>query len=155
MRTIWFIDTSVLCELVRVPGKDQQHKAIAAEFKKRIHDGDRFIIPITAVVETGNHICNAKVGDRRGAAGRFSGFLKSVVDGTVPWVVNDVEWGPQFLDRFLAGGSTGQSFIDLAGNGLMGGGDVAILVERDDLSARSPGLVVKVWTLEAVMGAYA
>ena len=155
MRTIWFIDTSVLCELVKVPGKDQQHKEISAEFKKRIQDGDRFVIPITAVVETGNHIANAKTGDRRGAATTLSQFLHMVATGTPPWEINDVHWGPEFVIAFLAGDSTGQSFVDLAGNAQMGGGDISILVERDVYRTRSAGWDVKVWTLEAIMGAYA
>lgn len=152
MSTIWFIDTSVLCELVRVPGMEQQHDRIAADFRTRVDAGDRFIIPITAVIETGNHICNAN-GNRRAAAERLSKFLDSVRSDANPWLLNTITWNAEFLERLLAGDSTGQSFVDLAGNAMMGGGDVSILVEAEDF-ARRTSRRVEVWTLEAVMSSF-
>lgn len=125
------IDTSVLCE--------------------------RFVIPITAVVETGNHIARAKVGDRRAAARRLIELLLEAVRGDGRFELHEVAWDEAFIVALAGGDTTGQSFIDLAGNGLMGGGDVAILVERDRYVAtsgyRRDG--VGIWTLEAVLGSYA
>lgn len=154
MPTVWIMDTCVLCEFIRVPGMDQHHAEINAEFKRRFKAGDRFVIPVTAVVETGNHIANAN-GDRRAAAKRLHDILEAARDGRVPFIVNSLEWGGDVLGRLLGGDSTGETFVDLAGAGRMGGGDIAILVERDLLRNRSAGLDVRIWTLEAEMGAYA
>lgn len=72
-----------------------------------------------------------------------------------PWTVTEVTLDEDMLVRLCEGDSTGQSFVDLAGNGLLGGGDVAILVERDLLQARSGSRAVQVWTLENVLGSLA
>lgn len=153
---VTFIDTSVLCELIEVPGKSQRAAAVQAEFTSRDEQGERFVIPVTAVIETGNHIAHASR-DRRSAAQKFVRLLRMAQTGEVPYVLNEVSWDGQFLDSLCLGDSTEQSFIDLAGNGLMGAGDLAILVERDRFVADS-GYArrdVRIWTLEAVMGSYA
>lgn len=60
------MDTSVLCELLEVPGKNQQATAVQAEFVTRAAAGEHFVIPVTAVIETGNPICQAKgIAERR------------------------------------------------------------------------------------------
>jgi hypothetical protein len=156
MRRVSFIDTSVMCELVEVPGKCRGDEAIANELRTRSTDGERFIVPLTTVVETGNHIAQAKTGNRRAAATRFAALLEAAAAGRTPFEANQVTWDPDFLAALLGGDSTGQSFVDLAGNGQMGGGDVAILVERDRYLATSAldRDRVGIWTLEAVLGAY-
>lgn len=152
---VTFIDTSVLCELLEVPGKNQQAGEVQREFAARDERGERFVIPITAVIETGNHIAQAARG-RRLAAERLVGLLRATQESDGSYVLNQVSWDSGFLDALCRGNGTEQSFVDLAGNGLMGTGDVAILVERDRFVAES-GYArrdVEVWTLEAVMGAY-
>jgi hypothetical protein len=152
--TVTFIDTSVLCELLGVPGRNQQHDAIREEFELRIEEGERFVIPITAVIETGNHIAQA-AGDRRSAAERFCRLLARAGSGEAPFAIQQESWDDQFLDDLCAGARTGQQFVDLAGNAQMGAGDVAILVERDRFRARSAFGTVGIWTLENMLGAYA
>ncbi|MGQ0615465.1 MAG: hypothetical protein ACT4PW_00490 [Acidimicrobiia bacterium] len=154
---VTFIDTSVLCELLDVPGKSASGDAQRAELGARLAAGERFVIPITAVVETGNHIAQAKTGDRRAAARRLIEVLLEAVRGGGRFELHQVAWDEAFLVALAGGDSTDQTFIDLAGNGLMGGGDVAILVERDRFVATSgyQRHDVGIWTLEAVLGAYA
>lgn len=154
---VTMIDTSVLCELLDVPGKSATGDAHRAELDGRVRDGERFVIPITAVVETGNHIAQAKVGDRRAAARRLIELLLEAVRGDGRFELHEVAWDEAFIVALAGGDTTGQSFIDLAGHGFMGAGDVAILVERDRYVAtsgyRRDG--VGIWTLEAVLGSYA
>lgn len=156
MRAVTFLDTSVLCELVEVPGKCQRRDEVREEYARRVAEGEQFVLPITAVIETGNHIAQAG-GDRRAAAERLVGLLQAAGAGVPPFALNEVNWDGSFTAELCGGNSTGQSFIDLAGNGLMGAGDVAILVERDRyLSATSMSRAdVRIWTLEQVLGAYA
>lgn len=153
---VTFIDTSVLCELLEVPGKTKPEKAreVRAEWVARREAGEQLVIPVTAIIETGNHIvqCN---GDRRAAAQKLVKLLGKARSGEDGYVLNEVKWDESFIEAFCGGDSTQQSFVDLAGNRLMGGGDVALLVERDRFRARSPRTEVRIWTLEAVMGAYA
>jgi hypothetical protein len=150
---VTMIDTSILCELLEVPGKCEQHAAVRNEFEKRADAGERFIIPITAVIETGNHIAQAD-GNRRAAAERLKRLLDLARSSTAPFILNTTAWDDTFLADLCDGDSTGQPLIDLLGNGQMGAGDVAILVERDRVKARSALDSVGVWTLDGVLGAY-
>lgn len=156
MRPVTFLDTSVLCELIEVPGKCQHRDEVRAEYGRRVADGEQFVVPITAVIETGNHIAQAD-GPRREAAERLVALLRSAMADETPFVLNQVTWDEDFLDALCNGNATHQTFVDLAGNGLMGAGDVAILVERDQFVAGSAysATDVRVWTLKRVLGAYA
>jgi hypothetical protein len=152
---VWLVDTSILCEILDVPGKASQHTTLQAEFRRRVTAGDRFVIPVTAIIETGNHICNVKQGDRRGAAERFHMLLTDVRNGKVPFRLNEVELDAHFLQRLLDGDSTNETLVDLIGNGRFGAGDISILVERDLLRSRSSLPDVRIWTADAELQAYA
>ena len=156
MRRVVFIDTSVLCELLAVPGKSQQADACRREFAERVERGEQFVLPITAVIEAGNHIAQAS-GDRRAAATRLVDWLRRAVEGRPPLVLDQVTWDDAFLADLCAGDATSQPLVDLVGNGQMGTGDVAILVERDRFVSRSAFSrnEVPIWTLEHTMQAYA
>src|SRR5262249_13616441 len=119
-------------------------------------DDERFILPITAVIETGNHIEKAKTGDRRAAAERLANIVGAAAAGRTPFESNQVAWDLDFLAALLGGDSTGQSFVGLAGGG-MGGGDVAIVVERDRYVAVSAlgRERVGIWTLDDILKAHA
>jgi len=155
VRAVTFLDTSVLCELVGAPGRCQRGEEITAEFGRRVRAGERFVVPITAVIETGNHIAQAS-GDRRSAAERLVRLLRAAAEGKPPFALNEVTWNAEFTGELCGGNSTEQSFVDLAGNGLMGAGDVAVLVERDGYVARTSlaRSQVGIWTLEAVLDSY-
>src|SRR5262249_44321070 len=123
------------------------------EFERRSATGERFVVPITAVIETGNHIVQA-TRNRRATAERLKRLLDMARTSTAPFVLNTAQWDDSFLADLCAGDGTGQSLVDLLGNGHMGAGDVAILVERDQFKARSAFTSVGVWTLETTLGAY-
>ncbi len=143
-----FIDTSVLCELLDVPGLASRAAEVQAEFQQRVAAGERFIVPLTAVVETGNHIAQVKHGDRRRAAAQFVTLLQRAIDEptTSPFVLHRFLWNERFLTDLLNGDGTGQPLLDLAGNGVMGSGDVSILVERDLLLEATAYHEAVVWT---------
>lgn len=155
MKRVSFLDTSVLVELVEVPGKCQRPAEVRDEFEHRMKAGEQFVIPITAVIETGNHIAQAS-GHRRPAAETLVRLIEAAVAGTAPFRLHLVSWDDTFLREFCKGDGTAQPFIDLAGNGHMGAGDLAILVERDRFVANSAFVAgeVRIWTLERVLGAY-
>ena len=150
---VTFIDTSVLCELLAVPGRCANHDNIRTEFELRDDDGERFVIPITTVIETGNHIAQT-AGDRRAAAERFVKFLNAAGASDAPFTVHRQDWDDEFLIELCAGNATGRSLVDLA-VAKVGAGDVAILVERDRLRRDSAYTEVRVWTLDADLAAHA
>lgn len=156
MRRVSFVDTSVLCELLAVPGKSQESARYKAELKARLDGGEQFVVPLTAVIETGNHIAQAG-GDRRAAASRLVELLRRAMAGQQQFLIHEVEWDAAFLVALCDGDSTATSFVDLAGSGRMGAGDVAILVERDRFVATTAYRAedVGIWTKEAELGAFA
>ena len=128
---VWFIDTSVLDHIVPVPGWSKagspDRQDIALLMGERVDSGDSMILPITAVIETGNHICQVPEGGRRrSAAMRFAEILRWVLNGRSPWVLDEVQWDRNFLKDFVAGASTGTTWVDLASQGKngLGGGDL-------------------------------
>ena len=155
MSTITFIDTSVLCDLLRVPGKSQRAEEAEAELARRQDRGERFILPLSTIIETGNHVEQAA--DNRPAAEAFTRFVQAAIDGGGPFQANTVTWDASFLDRLLSGATTGVAFVDLAANHQLGSGDLAILVERDLFVASTAFRPqdVEIWTHDARLTAYA
>lgn len=100
------------------------------------------VIPVTALIETGNHIARCG-GDRWRAATAYARLVESAVAGDVPWRVNASEWDSSTLRTFLAGSATGRSLVDLLAGQDMGGGDMAIVVEAQQLLRKSFGLELR------------
>ncbi|GAA2994732.1 hypothetical protein [Streptosporangium longisporum] len=143
-----FVDTSVLCNLLDIPGKNQDHQPVIDQLKKKRQECD-LILPITAVIETGNHIAQLADGQlRRQHADKLSDLLKLVVTNQAPWVLHTVEWGENFLRSLLAGAGTGTTFADHVMVKL-GLGDLCILTERELYRARVVNVEVGIWTLDA------
>ena len=118
----------------------------------RSEDGERFVIPITAVIETGNHIAQAPAIDARRPNGSLH-CRPPPARAEAPFTVHRASLDDQFLAELCAGNATGQPFIDLADAG-MGAGDIAILVERDRFKRDSAYTDVHVWTLDMALGAH-
>lgn len=151
-----FIDTNVLVEILDVPGMNGNAARYLREFKERFAAGEKFVLPVATLIETGNHISQA-TGDRRAAAKRFDDLLRSALAGRDPFVLRELLWDATFLNQVLAGDSTGDDFVELAGSGRFGVGDVSILVERDLFVSQSnyDRSQVRIWTADAELGAYA
>lgn len=151
---MWFVDTSILCNLIDVPGRNQRRDEVQKLFEELVREGStRFVIPVTTVIETGNHIANAR-GDRRAAAARLNRFLELAASEDPPWQLHAVTWDADFLEALRRGDGTGLPLLDHLGNGTMGTGDLAILCERDAFRERTHFTEVKIWTLEAHLAAY-
>lgn len=156
---IWFIDTCVLDHIVQVPewskeGADRDE--VLRDLEERTKSGHLFLLPITAVVETGNHIVQVTKGDRRAVAERFAEILGMVINGKSPWALDEVQWDGTFLRAFLDGDGTRMSWIDLAGSRTMGGGDLSILVERQQYCERTgkSTSAVGIWTMDTGLKSY-
>ncbi len=100
-----FLDTSVLCNLLAVPGCAQDHDGVRSEFEQRVASGARFVLPITTLIETGNHIAKT-AGNRRAAAERFARMIEQILVDTAPWRLNRVEGTQQGDVPLLDGDST-------------------------------------------------
>lgn len=153
MSRIDFIDTSVLCNLVPVPGRDQDSKRIREEMAQRTEAGTRFILPITSVIETGNFIAQISDGVvRRNAATNLEELLRMVIASNAPWTLHEISWDKGFLEHFLAGGGSQTPYVEHAQN-QVGAGDLCILTERDHY-ARRTGIDAGIWTLDRALAAH-
>ncbi|MFZ7088910.1 hypothetical protein [Curtobacterium sp. RRHDQ10] len=154
MGTISFIDTTILCNLVPVPGYDQHRDQVIEEMSIRLDHGEEFILPITSVIETGNHIAQlGSGGARRQAAMKLNDLLRLICAGQAPWVLHDVAWNDSFLQKLLDGADTETSYVDHAVAGV-GAGDLCILTERQTYSERTRR-PAGIWTLDGGLSARA
>lgn len=160
MAAVVFLDTSVLLNLLDVPGKNSDRAEIRADFTDRQEAGDTFVIPTTAVIEVGNHIAQLPDGgERRDRASRFVKFLRRSLQGAPPWVVSGMVWDEGFLAGLLDGDDQAYvpGLVDLATQ-QVGAGDAAILHEVQRYRARvdiPSGQTVTIWSLDAGLSAHA
>jgi hypothetical protein len=151
-----FIDTSVFCHIIQVPGRTtpEESAAFAEEFaRRRDEEGVRFVLPITTIVETGNFIQQCTTG-RREAAQRFHTALELAVKQDAPWIVHDLEWNAEFIREVLVGNDTGMTMIDHFTAQTLGAGDLTILVERERYMKRRSFASVGIWTTDTKLSAY-
>lgn len=155
---IAFIDTGVLVEVLDVPGLSARPDAYARELRERFAAGQKFVLPVATIIETGNHInqVRGENADRHAAAKRFDDLLRSAIAGRDPFVARELVWDADLLTQILAGDSTGATFVEQAAAARFGTGDLSILVERDRFVAEShfTRAEVEIWTNEALLAVY-
>lgn len=133
---------------------DQDQTEVREELLAKIRDRETLILPITAIVETGNFIAQLNRGSvRRKTAELFVSLVRLVVEGRAPWSLHEFEWGADFLHRFLNGADTGANLVDHFTAGL-GSGDLCILTERQAYRLRTGLAEVRLWTKDAALSAH-
>ncbi|MFI7618581.1 hypothetical protein ACIBP6_45895 [Nonomuraea terrae] len=149
-----FVDTTILCNLLDVPGRNQSRAAVVDELAKDKRQCS-LVLPVTAVIETGNHIAQLPDGRlRRYYADKLSKLLELVIDGQAPWVLHTMVWGAEFLRSLIDGAGTGVPLSDHAMRKL-GLGDLCILAERELYRSRVTGVEVAIWTLDDQLRSHA
>jgi len=81
---IRFIDTSVLLNILNVPGRNQNHIEVMLDFRELIkaRDVNTLILPLATIIETA-HISNGD--ERRKRATIFAQYLEKTAKGEAPW----------------------------------------------------------------------
>ncbi len=155
MPIVSFVDTSVLCDLLKVPGKCQRHEEVRAELQRQHEAGVQLVLPIASIIETGNHIAQAGDGHGRHASAKaFVELLRLTAEGGAPWVLHSVAWDRRMLALLCDGPGEIGTFVEMAGTGVLGAGDIAILAERELYAMRTAGVDVRVWTHDERLAAY-
>jgi predicted nucleic acid-binding protein len=139
--SICLIDTSVFCNVIRVPNRDQHHAAVMARLKQLITDKTTLLLPMAAVVETGNHIAqNGDGRERRQAAERFVNTVTEAMGGNAPWTPTPFlelaslqAWLAEYPDRAMSG---------------LGLGDLTMVKEWERQCALHRGRRVFIWSLD-------
>lgn len=133
------IDTCIFMEILDVPGFNGRRSEVITKHGEYIRQNATFLLPMTAILETGNHI--AKISDgrlRRATAKRFVGQVKGAIDGDAPW--RPTPFPPRedilgWIDSFPDTAMTGAGF-----------GDQTILHEWEKHCQQFPGRQVLIWT---------
>ncbi|TEB13779.1 hypothetical protein [Pelotomaculum propionicicum] len=149
MRQVHFVDTSILCCLLRVPKFcDDKYMEVEEELLSIINRSETLILPIASIIETGNHIAHISAGNtRRLIAQKFAQYLRDTADNKAPWSLINLEWTPDDLRKFA------EMFPDQAMR-QVGFGDMSIIDAYEDYIRRTPGVSVRIWTTDKHLMAY-
>ncbi|MCI5144462.1 MAG: hypothetical protein D3923_02800 [Candidatus Electrothrix sp. AR3] len=91
MRAVAIVDTSIFCNVLDIPHKSGERKRVLEEFKELLEKSTTLLLPMATVYETGNHIAQIKIGDkRRHFAKIFVEQVKKAISGEAPWQVMQV-----------------------------------------------------------------
>lgn len=93
MNKVLIIDTSILCVLLKVPEMETcgplddrwDFKRVSKKIEKEKKSKTTFVLPLATLIETGNHIAQARTGDRFKTAKSLSEIIQWVADAEEPW----------------------------------------------------------------------
>ncbi len=94
MKKVLIINTSILCVYLQVPGKEtcgsQGNKWNKIKVDEILEKEEKtkttlFVLPLAAIIETGNHIAQAATKQRYQIAKELANLIKLAVDGKIPW----------------------------------------------------------------------
>ncbi|MCB0141885.1 MAG: hypothetical protein KDE50_18420 [Caldilineaceae bacterium] len=119
MSSICIIDTSVFCNILKVPKKSQWHEKTIAQFRRYNDDSYTFLLPMATIYETGNHIAQNGDGQvRRKTAELFVQQVTQAFQGQAPWTPTPFDssaefsiWLSQFPDQAMRGSGLGDLSI--------------------------------------------
>lgn len=141
MKAVCLIDTSVFLPLLNVPGRDENHKAVLAEFKRLERQGTFFFLPLATILETANHIGYLRDGgERRKYAAFFAKNVIQAMDRVAPWRLIEPLTEDELRDYL-------QDFPDYAMRGLSLS-DLSIVKEYERQCALNQARRVFIWSFD-------
>ena len=129
---ILILDTSVLCVLLQIPGKDSCSGSINLTNELANHyiaskekDGWKFVLPVACIIETGNHVSQC-VGDRFTIANKLVNMIHAAINAHSPWIIfqdnldiwhpNNINWLSDWAQHAAGGLSMADRTITLIAN---------------------------------------
>ena len=101
MSKICFVDTSVLVELLNIPGMNAHHEDAKLEYQLMAEEENVFILPVATLVETGNHIAHISDGSLRySIALKFAELIEKARTSIDNWNVQP-EISSEVLGRII------------------------------------------------------
>lgn len=141
------VDTSVLCNILRVPTMDQAGERAEHELREALRQGDVLLLPIAVIYETGNHI--AQNGDgrvRRNVARAFVDLVQKAFSGQVPFTPTPLHDADEML-KWIA------DFPNRAGEGI-GFADLSIVRIFERQCELNQGRRVLIWSYDRHLQGY-
>ncbi len=136
------VDTSVFLNILDVPGFNQRrHDAIQVLTVMVNEPRTSLLLPIPAILETGNHIAHLSDGrQRRKYGGIFVGQVAQAFDGEAPWQPTGFPDSRVFQSWLAAFPESAMREIGL--------GDLWIVKEWEAACHRHPRHRVRVWSFD-------
>ena len=144
-----FIDTSVMANMLKIPGRCKDAERIQEEFKQVIEAKEVLILPIATIIETGNHIAHiADSNARRSIAGKFEEYLRKTAEGEAPWQLYGIEIDKEGL-LYLA------DHIEENASRKIGIGDMSIIHAYEQYRDTVPGIGrIMIWSTDTHLQGY-
>ncbi|ABA22161.1 hypothetical protein Ava_2546 [Trichormus variabilis ATCC 29413] len=159
MRKVLLIDTSLLCVWLKVPGKETagnnkwNFELVNQKIQEESAKSTTLVLPLATIIETGNHIAQAKTNDSAAkliTARQFANIITYAADETSPWAAfreQIVLWeadelkklAEQFPNQAVEKTSMGDASIVLLGwHYHQKGYHVEFLTDDDKLKSQEP-----------------
>lgn len=147
MSAIGIVDTSVFCNILNVPHRNQHHAQALDELAAMLARGDRLLLPLATIFETGNHIAHSGDGGaRRRTAEVFVTQVQLAFSGDAPWAPTPMAATEEFT-TWIA------EFPDSAGRGI-GMGDLSIIKTWERQCALNRARRVFIWSYDKHLSGY-
>ena len=141
---IRFIDTSIIMNLLEVPGMCDRAQEIKKEFTEAVENNETLILPVSTIIESGNHISHISQGEiRRDRAEKFKKFLNEMAEDSAPWQFYGVDMTKDDL-KYLA-----EQFPERALTLKMGLGDLSIIRFYENYKKTVPAIgKIMIWSTD-------
>jgi hypothetical protein len=147
MSSICLIDTSILLEILDIPTKATQKVAIIQSLKDKRNINETLFLPMTTIIETGNHIAqNGDGRQRRDRAEKFIDMINKALIGEAPFKPLNFLSSEQ-LNLWL------HEFPEYAATGT-GIGDLSIIKDWERQKELNPRKRVYIWSLDTHLQGY-
>ena len=145
--SICLVDTSILCELFEVPNRCRDAAGVLDEMSRKVERKESLLLPMSTILETGNHIGqNGDGRQRRRTAKTFVDLIQKAIRGETPFTPTPffeiealLEWIGEFPDWANRG------------SGL---GDLTILKEFHRQCALNRQRRVYIWSIDGHLSCY-
>lgn len=156
MSDILLLDTSVFLNVLDVPGFNQSRGEVLDVFRRRVEQGDYFLLPLATIWETGNHLAHLADGrQRRSFATRMVKEVTAAFEGRAPYRTTHFPDNHEFLAWLRDFPDTVQrSKSDQKVREGVSLGDLSIIKEWERTRALHPLSRVVIWSLDADLMAY-
>ena len=145
--SVCLVDTSILCEILQVPNKHGNYEEIYNLMTRKIEERESLLLPMSAILETGNHIGqNGDGRQRRTTAERFVDFIRQAIRGDTPFTPTPFFEAEPLLEWL-------GEFPDWAGRG-SGLADLTILKEFERQCALNRARRIYIWSLDGHLSFY-
>lgn len=144
-----FIDTSIMLNLLEVPGRCDRKEQVKQEWKEVLDAKETLIMPIATIIETGNHIAHIADGHaRRTVTLKFQDFLEKTAESKAPWTLygnglekDEIKYISEHMEEFT------QQQIGI--------GDMTIIYAYQKYLEEQPAIgTIMIWSTDEHMAMY-